>query len=639
MVPLRRSVVTLTIEILVVTLTYYVAARLGLVLAFQKTNASPVWPPSGIAFAFVLLRGYRVWPGILIGAFLANVAVFIANRAIVLPSILVFFFSPVSFLQWCATTEIPSIIAVSFVIGIGNTLEALFGAFLLHRFVSSPNPTSPIPRKWFKLQSTKKSPLQSFEGLAPQSLPIFSGSSEENALDDQRKQGLNRRSGANPLDNAQDVFWFVLTALVMSIVASTIGPTTLCLAGMVPWSVYATVWFTWWLGDATGILILTPLALAWQRTSLPHFNISLVLRIMPLLIVWYTVDQLIFGDWFSDRVLHQMFTFTLIPILVWIAFHFGQRGVVLSSFLISGMAIWATINGRGPFLQPALNDSILLLQAFIGISTITGLILAAVLREQKQAKQALQKAHDILRERAAELEAANKELEAFSYSVSHDLRAPLRSIDGFSQILLENFVPNLDDEGKDIFHRIRSASQHMAQLIDDLLNLSRVTRGEMRRESVDLSGIARVIISELEKQFPDRKVNFVMNENLCAVGDHHLLHLVLKNLLENAWKFTSKKSPATIEFGTTAENGETAFFVRDNGVGFDMKYVNKLFDAFQRLHPVRKFSSTGIGLATVQRIIRRHGGQLWAHGTLEKGATFYFTLWAQRPATVERTYE
>lgn len=227
---------------------------------------------------------------------------------------------------------------------------------------------------------------------------------------------------------------------------------------------------------------------------------------------------------------------------------------------------------------------------------------------------------------ADELAALNKELEAFSYSVSHDLRAPLRAMDGFSQALLEDHTDQLDAEAKDYLDRIRAASQHMGRLTDDLLNLSRVARGEMEREAVDLSAIAEAIAQGLQQTEPERQVEFVIQKGLAASGDERLLSVGLQHLLENAWKFTGKEARATIEFGATQIEGELAYFVRDGGVGFDMAYSDKLFGAFQRLHSTEEFPGTGIGLATVQRVVHRHGGRVWAEGAVGQGATLYFTL-------------
>ena len=229
-------------------------------------------------------------------------------------------------------------------------------------------------------------------------------------------------------------------------------------------------------------------------------------------------------------------------------------------------------------------------------------------------------------ERTAQLEATNKELESFSYSVSHDLRAPLRSIDGFSQALLEDYADVLDSDGKKYLDRLRNNSRQMAGLIDDLLALSRLTRAEMKRAPVNLSATAQAVVDELRQRDPQRDVTVDIADGLKTEGDERLLRVALENLLGNAWKFTSKTSGAHIEVGQETQEGKPVFFVRDNGAGFDMAYSEKLFGAFQRLHGVSEFEGTGIGLATVQRVIRRHGGRIWAEGAVGKGATFYFTL-------------
>lgn len=256
--------------------------------------------------------------------------------------------------------------------------------------------------------------------------------------------------------------------------------------------------------------------------------------------------------------------------------------------------------------------------------------LRAEIVERQQAEQRAQELNQGLQQAIVELKAVNKELEAFSYSVSHDLRAPLRSIDGFSQALLEDCFDQLDATGQDYLRRIRFATQRMGQLIDDLLTLSRVTRSDMSRESVDLSRLASCICADLQQAHPERQVEFAVQPGLVVRGDARLLQVLLENLLNNAWKFTSRQLHSKIEFGAIAqENGIPAYFVRDDGVGFDMVYVDKLFRPFQRLHGMNEFSGNGIGLATVQRIVHRHGGRVWAEGTLARGATFYFTLFAE----------
>ncbi|MEO7098205.1 MAG: response regulator [Luteolibacter sp.] len=257
--------------------------------------------------------------------------------------------------------------------------------------------------------------------------------------------------------------------------------------------------------------------------------------------------------------------------------------------------------------------------------------------ERKRAEEALHKLTEELEERVkartAELQASNKELaavnnelETFSYSVSHDLRTPLRAIDGFSRILLEDYAESLDAEGRHTLERVCAASQRMGRLIDDLLMLAKVTRSEIRRAPVDLSELAVAITGELQKTDPGRRVEIVIAPGQVAQADATLMRSVLENLLGNAWKFTGTQSAARIEFGRMTGEGAPAYFVRDNGVGFDMTYAQKLFGAFQRFHTVAEFPGTGIGLATVQRAIRRHGGEVRAESEVNRGATFYFTL-------------
>jgi len=272
----------------------------------------------------------------------------------------------------------------------------------------------------------------------------------------------------------------------------------------------------------------------------------------------------------------------------------------------------------------------LVLLAFIAVADVT------IQRSRKRELALVQnqlterkKAQEELTEHTIALEAANKELEAFSYSVSHDLRSPLRSIDGFSLALLEDYAEQLDETGQDYLNRVRAASQRMARLIDDLLQLSKLTRKDMQREHVNLSTLAISITQDLQRNQPERQATFIIGENLTTIGDKQLLHVMLENLIGNSWKFTGKKDDPTIEFNSTNNNGKSVYYVKDNGAGFDMEYTDKLFGAFQRLHSTHEFEGTGIGLANVQRIIHRHGGRVWAEGSIDQGATFYFTLQPQ----------
>lgn len=250
------------------------------------------------------------------------------------------------------------------------------------------------------------------------------------------------------------------------------------------------------------------------------------------------------------------------------------------------------------------------------------------MRGYREANRLLSVANADLLQAKAATDAANRELEAFSYSVAHDLRAPLRSIDGFSQAVLEDCADTLDDAAKRHLHYVREAAQDMAGLIDGLLSLSRVTRSELRREAIDLAELARSVLVQLQRTTPGRVVETVIADDMTAQGDARLLQSVLENLLGNAWKFTRNRAAVRIEVGCRKHNGECIHFVRDNGAGFDMAYADKLFGAFQRLHSAAEFEGTGIGLATVQRIVKRHGGRVWAESEVGRGATFFFTLWS-----------
>lgn len=309
--------------------------------------------------------------------------------------------------------------------------------------------------------------------------------------------------------------------------------------------------------------------------------------------------------------------------IVYVALHHGVVGVLWPEEVYNHASAFAA-----PWKWAGIH-------AFFVLCASAGNVMAwrfneAAMAQTKLAEEEIRKLNVELEhrvvERTAQLEAANKELQAFSYSVSHDLIAPLRSINGFSEALLEDYGEKLDGAAKDYLGRVREASQRMGQLIDDLLALSRVTRSEIRWEKVDLSGLARSIAAELQSAGPGRNVQFAITDGLLTDGDPGLLRAALGNLIGNAWKFTAKKPEATIELGVTQNNGKKIYFVRDDGAGFDMAYAGKLFGPFQRLHGRKEFEGTGIGLATVQRIINRHGGRIWAEAEVSRGATFYFTL-------------
>jgi signal transduction histidine kinase len=281
---------------------------------------------------------------------------------------------------------------------------------------------------------------------------------------------------------------------------------------------------------------------------------------------------------------------------------------------------------RASTQSTAIETGKLNFQEFTELADSANLMIKARHKAEMELKQLHDKLEEKVIERTALLSAANKELDAFAYSVSHDLRAPLRGIDGFSLALMEDFEDTLDDTGRNYLTRIRKGCVRMGLLIDDMLKLSRLSRGKIHKENLNLTDMATQIIDSLKTSEPDRKIAVEIDKKITARADASLIRAVLENLLGNAWKFTSKTVDAKIRFGTKEEEGMAKIFVEDNGAGFDMAYGNKLFNAFQRLHSSDDFEGTGIGLATVQRIIHRHGGSISAVGEVGKGATFYFTL-------------
>lgn len=290
-------------------------------------------------------------------------------------------------------------------------------------------------------------------------------------------------------------------------------------------------------------------------------------------------------------------------------------------------------DGMELYGQTKSGDTIPVEVALSPLQTQKGLLVIASIRDiskRKQVEEELIAYRDhlaeLVAERTAALSAVNKELEEFSYTISHDLRSPLRSIDGFSLALLEDYEAHLPQEAKHYLQRIRSAAQRMGQLIDEVLGLARVSRCELTKKHVDLTQLSKDIVADLQINFPARHVNVIIGKDLNVKADENLIRVVLENLIDNAWKFTSHGSIAEVTIDQVQVADRRVFFVKDNGVGLNMQYSNKLFGPFQRLHSDKKFPGTGVGLATVQRIIQRHGGLIWVESEPNKGATFYFTL-------------
>jgi len=538
-----------TLRMIAVAGVYFIAGKLGLLLANVHTSVSPVWPATGIALAALLGWGIELWPAVFIGALLVNVSA-------ALP----------------ADTSILLRVAQALGIGIGNTLEALVAAQLVIRFAGARNP---------------------FQQVA-------------------------------------NVFRYTFLAGSLSTaVSATIGTLTLLACGFMRAHAYPAAWLTWWLGDMIGAMLVAPLILLWTAKPGLRPGMNRTVEALLLLISILMISAINFSDLFPFGAKHYPLTFFFLPFILWAALRFESRGVVAFLALITCLAINGTWHGYGSYAMAGQNGSLLMLQTFICVATFAALVLAAAVNERKTAEEQYRKLNleleQRVQQRTAQLEGTNKELEAFCYSVSHDLRAPLRTIRGFSEVLLEQYKPQLDARGQDFLKRTCDAGLQMDKLIEDLLKLSRVSRNEIQQTQVNLSAMAHEIAADLAKSEPVRTVEFSISPGVQATGDERLMRLVMDNLLRNAWKFTKKRPDAKIEFGRS--NGELSpFFVRDNGVGFDMAYAGKLFGVFQRLHSASEFAGSGVGLAIVQRVINRHGGRVWADAKVNAGATFYFTL-------------
>jgi signal transduction histidine kinase len=529
---------------------YFVAGKLGLLLANIHASVSPIWPATGIALAALLLWGVECWPAVFIGAFLVNLTTTVP---------------PGETSAWLRILQ-------ALGIGAGNTLEAVTGAWLVIRFAG----------------------------------------------------------GSNAFLRVRNVFRFTfLAGFISTAVSATIGTLTLLLCGLLAKHVYAAAWLTWWMGDMVGAVVVVPLILTWAEKRSVGWSFNRITEALLLLMAFLLVSAINFSGIFTFGSKHYPLAFLFIPLLVWAALRFDSRGAITFVSILSCLAINGTWHGFGSFAVLDQNGSLLILQTFISVATLTALVLAAAVTERQAAEEQVRKLNLELehrvQQRTAQLEGTNKELEAFCYSVSHDLRAPLRTIRGFSEVLLELYLPRLDARGQDYLRRTCEAGVQMDKLIEDLLRLSRVSRGEIQLRQVNLSAIAQDIATELSSAEPDRTVAFAITPNVCANGDERLLRLVIDNLLRNAWKFTCKQPHARIEFGQS-NGGSSPIFVRDNGVGFDMAYAGKLFGVFQRLHSAAEFAGSGVGLAIVQRVINRHGGRVWAEAKVNAGATFYFTL-------------
>lgn len=559
---------------LIIGLGYYLLAQLGLAFSPPQAFLSPVWPASGLALAALIYNRY-LWPGIVI-----------AGLAVYLP------------LVYQADLSHSARLLIAGGLTTAMTLEPILGRYLIKRWATPGR----------LLSSTKEMTKFAFS---------------------------------------------MITAAAFS--ASLI--TWACYwAGMITPPAY-TSWANQFFAALTSMCLLTPLLLAWRRhkKSKP-WQQSKVIEFVILLALFAFVVPISTRLWDIDGMPLQLPSL-LLPALLWSAYRFELRLTLFLIFVAGAFSYAAALYGSSNVLAearalPLLATQILLCLISLSVLSVAVNVVAGrrtqrdlrninqqleervlertnqLLKSNRELQDYRKHLEDRVAERTSDLELANQEIESFSYSVSHDLRSPLRAIDGYSHALLEEYGDQLDERANNYLQRSRTASQRMGILIDDVLLLSRVTRHQLEINPIDLTALAHEIVEEIKAANQSvRIVSFNIHENLYIQGDASLLRIVLENLFGNAWKYTAGCEHANIEFGQLPSNhNEHVFFIKDNGIGFDMRYVEKLFGVFQRLHSNEEFEGTGIGLATVSRIIQRHSGKVWAQAEPNKGATFFISF-------------
>lgn len=552
-------------KVAIVAGTYFLAARLGLSFAFVHSSVSPVWPPAGIALAAIMLWGTRVWPGIALGAFLANVLL----------------------------TPVSAVVAGG--IALGNTLEAVAGGYLLQRIHAH-----------------------------------------------------------YPFDRAEQFFKFVLVAAGSCTIGATIGVIVLYLGGYATPTAYRTMWSTWWLGDTIGMLLVTPLLLAWTEWTRIAWKPQKVAEGLMLLALLLNVGQFVFGGTAHTRVWQYVLAFTFLPIFVWAAFRFGLVGATLTILLTAGTGIWGTIHGFGPFIRENINESLLLLQTYIGFSAITIFGMTAILAERDRAvasvssmnralesrvqerTKELEDANTILRaneksleRQTEELMRSNAELERFAYLASHDLKEPIRTVSSYVQLLAKRYKGRLDKDADDFIHFAVDATERMDKLIRDVLSYCRAGSRDKTVQPCDMNQILARVRENLATAIAETSAILSSDPLPTIVANETEIVQLLQNLVGNAIKFHGQETPR-VHIAAGQKHDHWVFMVQDEGIGISPEYQARIFQIFQRLHDGTQYSGTGIGLAICKKIVESYGGQIWVQSTLGKGASFYFTLPAMK---------
>lgn len=523
------------VKIVLLALVYIATARFGLSLGAVAGVATAVWAPTGISLAVLLIWGYRLWPGISVGALLSNLSV-----------------------------GVPFLAALG--ISLGNTLEAVLGVYLLTRFAK------------------------------------FHPS----------------------MERVKDILALLFFAATLStLVSATIGTASAWLGGVIPSNHFVTAWWTWWVGNSMGDLIIAPVIFTWSvRYPLSSRRI---LEAIFLLLVLGFVSEIVFGGFFFFERIPYPLTFLVFPIFIWAALRFRPRLVSIAVFEVAAIAIWNTLHQSIPFARGDLTENLLVLQIFMGVLAMTSFVLAATVTQSRRAEEALS-------EKAVELERSNKELVQFAAVVSHDLQEPLLKIIAFGDRLKATSLSALGEKGADYLDRMQKAAYRMRQLIDDLLTLSRVTKTKKPLVPVSLETVLKKVLSEMEIRIKESKASVEVKPLPILMGDEMQLHQVFQNLISNALRYRKKdEAPQILIKSQDLNNGFTEIIVEDHGIGFDEEYRERIFEPFERLDPEIANEGTGMGLAICKKIAERHGGDITAKSRPGVGSTFIITLPLSEP--------
>jgi signal transduction histidine kinase/ActR/RegA family two-component response regulator len=524
------------LQISIVTLTYFIVGKFGLMLASLHASASPVWPPAGVALAAILVLGYRVWPAIFVGAFLVNVT----NAGDV---------------------------TTSLAIATGNTLEALAGAWLVIRFAR----------------------------------------------------------GRNFCDRPQDIFKFALVAATSTVISPAFGVTSLTLAGFADWTHYGAIWLTWWLGDATGDLVFTPLVVLWTSGLPRDWSKKEATEVGVLFLLLVLLSSAVFGGWLEISSRNYPITFICGPIVIWTAFRFSRRETATGIFILSVIAVWGTLRGFGPFVGETENQSLIALQLWIAVLAITAMALSAGMAERRRVEEELQQQKSIV-------EAANRTKDHFLAMLSHELRTPLTPVVSALESL--EIEPAQTEDIRASLAMIRRNIELETQLIDDLLDFTRIARDKMqlRFAPVDAhQAVSNVVeICRAEARAKRLHVHLNLRAKSCHVtADAAKFQQIIWNLLKNAIKFTSEEGDITISSDNPSETDFTVT-VRDTGIGVEPEVMQRIFDPFEQGNRSfeHRFGGLGLGLAISKSLAQAHGGTLTAQSDgSNRGSTF--TLWMQ----------